>query len=75
MISNKQRLPSLILPGALLKHLFFALSRLTCSLKGPPKQDSMVQSLWLDDSDCTPSTSSSPGKKERKIEKTLYLGF
>lgn len=26
----------------------------------------MVQSMWLDDSDCTPSTSSSPGKKERK---------
>uniref|UniRef100_A0A674GVD0 Rap1 GTPase-activating protein 1 n=1 Tax=Taeniopygia guttata TaxID=59729 RepID=A0A674GVD0_TAEGU len=34
---------------------------LTCSLKGPPKQDSMIQSMWLDDSDCTPSTSSSPG--------------
>ncbi|XP_063004636.1 rap1 GTPase-activating protein 1-like isoform X5 [Melospiza melodia melodia] len=36
---------------------------LTCSLKGPPKQDSMVQSMWLDDSDCTPSTSSSPGSR------------
>ncbi|XP_075619080.1 rap1 GTPase-activating protein 1 isoform X4 [Balearica regulorum gibbericeps] len=35
----------------------------TCSLKGPPKQDSMVQSMWLDDSDCTPSTSSSPGSR------------
>ncbi|KFW86588.1 Rap1 GTPase-activating protein 1, partial [Phalacrocorax carbo] len=33
---------------------------LMCSLEGPPKQDSMVQSMWLDDSDCTPSTSSSP---------------
>nr|XP_012425388.3 rap1 GTPase-activating protein 1 isoform X3 [Taeniopygia guttata] len=36
---------------------------LTCSLKGPPKQDSMIQSMWLDDSDCTPSTSSSPGSR------------
>ncbi|XP_030920279.1 rap1 GTPase-activating protein 1 isoform X2 [Geospiza fortis] len=36
---------------------------LTCSLKGPPKQDSVVQSMWLDDSDCTPSTSSSPGSR------------
>ncbi|XP_040450882.1 rap1 GTPase-activating protein 1-like isoform X2 [Falco naumanni] len=36
---------------------------LTCSLEGPPKQDSMVQSMWLDDSDCTPSTSSSPGSR------------
>ncbi|XP_064580144.1 rap1 GTPase-activating protein 1-like isoform X4 [Zonotrichia leucophrys gambelii] len=36
---------------------------LTCSLKGPPKQDSMVQSMWLDDSDCTPSTSSTPGSR------------
>ncbi|XP_041887308.1 rap1 GTPase-activating protein 1-like isoform X13 [Corvus hawaiiensis] len=36
---------------------------LMCSLKGPPKQDSMVQSMWLDDSDCTPSTSSSPGSR------------
>ncbi|XP_054126093.1 rap1 GTPase-activating protein 1-like isoform X4 [Melozone crissalis] len=36
---------------------------LTCSLKGPPKQDSMVQSMWLDDSDCTPSPSSSPGSR------------
>ncbi|XP_056360455.1 rap1 GTPase-activating protein 1-like isoform X11 [Oenanthe melanoleuca] len=36
---------------------------LTCSLKGPPKRDSMVQSMWLDDSDCTPSTSSSPGSR------------
>ncbi|XP_068038933.1 rap1 GTPase-activating protein 1-like isoform X6 [Anomalospiza imberbis] len=36
---------------------------LTGSLKGPPKQDSMVQSMWLDDSDCTPSTSSSPGSR------------
>lgn len=50
-------------------HLLCPLQELTCSLKGPPKQDSMVQSMWLDDSDCTPSTSSSPGKKERKIEK------
>ncbi|NWX27624.1 RPGP1 protein, partial [Notiomystis cincta] len=31
---------------------------LTCSLKRPPKQDSMV--CGMDDSDCTPSTSSSP---------------
>ncbi|XP_033372767.1 rap1 GTPase-activating protein 1-like isoform X7 [Parus major] len=36
---------------------------LMCSLKGPPKQDSVVQSMWLDDSDCTPSTSSSPGSR------------
>ncbi|XP_069642163.1 rap1 GTPase-activating protein 1 isoform X3 [Haliaeetus albicilla] len=36
---------------------------LTCSLEGPPKQDSVVQSMWLDDSDCTPSTSSSPGSR------------
>ncbi|XP_050187708.1 rap1 GTPase-activating protein 1-like isoform X4 [Myiozetetes cayanensis] len=36
---------------------------LTCSLEGPPKQDSMVQNMWLDDSDCTPSTSSSPGSR------------
>ncbi|XP_072735306.1 rap1 GTPase-activating protein 1-like isoform X2 [Ciconia boyciana] len=36
---------------------------LMCSLEGPPKQDSMVQSMWLDDSDCTPSTSSSPGSR------------
>ncbi|RLV98993.1 hypothetical protein DV515_00010137 [Chloebia gouldiae] len=36
---------------------------LTGSLKGPPKQDSMIQSMWLDDSDCTPSTSSSPGSR------------
>ncbi|XP_063210238.1 rap1 GTPase-activating protein 1-like isoform X5 [Chroicocephalus ridibundus] len=36
---------------------------LMCSLEGPPKQDSMVQSMWLDESDCTPSTSSSPGSR------------
>ncbi|XP_071670854.1 rap1 GTPase-activating protein 1-like isoform X4 [Patagioenas fasciata] len=36
---------------------------LMCSLKGLPKQDSMVQTMWLDDSDCTPSTSSSPGSR------------
>ncbi|KAM6286028.1 rap1 GTPase-activating protein 1-like isoform 5-T5 [Spheniscus humboldti] len=36
---------------------------LMCSLEGPRKQDSMVQSIWLDDSDCTPSTSSSPGSR------------
>ncbi|KAM6096212.1 rap1 GTPase-activating protein 1-like isoform 3-T4 [Chlamydotis macqueenii] len=36
---------------------------LMCSLEGCPKQDSMVQSMWLDDSDCTPSTSSSPGSR------------
>ncbi|XP_021404830.2 uncharacterized protein LOC144245863 [Lonchura striata] len=36
---------------------------LTCSLKGPPKKDSMIQSMWLDDNDCTPSTSSSPGSR------------
>ncbi|XP_076202621.1 rap1 GTPase-activating protein 1-like isoform X5 [Aptenodytes patagonicus] len=36
---------------------------LMCSLEGPRKQDSMVQSMWLDDSDCTPSTSSSPGSR------------
>ncbi|XP_065532138.1 rap1 GTPase-activating protein 1-like isoform X1 [Lathamus discolor] len=36
---------------------------LMCSLEGPPKQDSVVHSVWLDDSDCTPSTSSSPGSR------------
>ncbi|KAM6418056.1 rap1 GTPase-activating protein 1-like isoform 5-T6 [Pluvialis apricaria] len=36
---------------------------LMCSLEGPPKQDSMVPSMCLDDSDCTPSTSSSPGSR------------
>ncbi|XP_064884512.1 rap1 GTPase-activating protein 1 isoform X3 [Columba livia] len=36
---------------------------LMCSLKGLPKQDSVVQTMWLDDSDCTPSTSSSPGSR------------
>ncbi|XP_014803005.1 PREDICTED: rap1 GTPase-activating protein 1-like isoform X4 [Calidris pugnax] len=36
---------------------------LMCSLEGPPKQDSMIQSMWLDDGDCTPSTSSSPGSR------------
>ncbi|XP_053911951.1 rap1 GTPase-activating protein 1 isoform X4 [Cuculus canorus] len=36
---------------------------LMCSLEGLPKQDSMIQSMWLDDSDCTPSTSSSPGSR------------
>ncbi|KAM9567945.1 rap1 GTPase-activating protein 1-like isoform 4-T4 [Guaruba guarouba] len=36
---------------------------LMCSLEGPPKQDSVVHSIWLDDSDCTPSTSSSPGSR------------
>ncbi|XP_068812572.1 rap1 GTPase-activating protein 1 isoform X7 [Struthio camelus] len=33
------------------------------SLEGPPKQDSLVQSMWLDESDCTPTTSSSPGSR------------
>ncbi|XP_030327608.1 rap1 GTPase-activating protein 1-like isoform X4 [Strigops habroptila] len=36
---------------------------LMCSLEGPPKQDSVVHSMWLDDGDCTPSTSSSPGSR------------
>ncbi|XP_065482893.1 rap1 GTPase-activating protein 1-like isoform X1 [Caloenas nicobarica] len=36
---------------------------LMCSLKGLPKQDSMIQTMWLDDSACTPSTSSSPGSR------------
>ncbi|XP_062827828.1 rap1 GTPase-activating protein 1 isoform X5 [Anolis carolinensis] len=33
---------------------------LMCSLEGPQKQDSLVQSAWLDDSVCTPSSTSSP---------------
>ncbi|XP_026708135.1 rap1 GTPase-activating protein 1 isoform X3 [Athene cunicularia] len=36
---------------------------LMCSLEGTPKQDSVIQSMWLDESDCTPSTSSSPGSR------------
>ncbi|XP_075295046.1 rap1 GTPase-activating protein 1 isoform X5 [Opisthocomus hoazin] len=36
---------------------------LMCSLEGTPKQDSVVQSMWLDDSDCTPSFSSSSGSR------------
>uniref|UniRef100_A0A8D0DKC5 Rap-GAP domain-containing protein n=1 Tax=Salvator merianae TaxID=96440 RepID=A0A8D0DKC5_SALMN len=35
-------------------------AELMCSLEGPQKQDSMVQSAWLDDSVCTPSSTSSP---------------
>ncbi|XP_064374996.1 rap1 GTPase-activating protein 1-like isoform X1 [Dromaius novaehollandiae] len=35
---------------------------LTCSPEGPPKQDSLV-SMWLDESDCKPTTSSSPGSR------------
>ncbi|KGL75159.1 Rap1 GTPase-activating protein 1, partial [Tinamus guttatus] len=31
---------------------------LICSLEGPSKQDSMVQSMWLDENDCTLTTSS-----------------
>lgn len=33
---------------------------LMCSLEGPQKQDSLVQSAWLDDTVCTPSSTSSP---------------
>ncbi|KAJ6653600.1 hypothetical protein lerEdw1_009034 [Lerista edwardsae] len=36
-------------------------AELMCSLEGPQKQDSVVQSAWLDDSVCTPSSTSSPG--------------
>ncbi|XP_074667006.1 rap1 GTPase-activating protein 1-like isoform X7 [Strix aluco] len=36
---------------------------LMCSLESTPKQDSVIQSMWLDESDCTPSTSSSPGSR------------
>ncbi|KAJ7335863.1 hypothetical protein JRQ81_013804 [Phrynocephalus forsythii] len=35
-------------------------AELICSLEGPQKQDSLVQSAWLDDSVCTPSSTSSP---------------
>ncbi|ETE60593.1 Rap1 GTPase-activating protein 1, partial [Ophiophagus hannah] len=37
-------------------------AELMCSLEGPQKQDSLVQNAWLDDSVCTPSSTSSPGK-------------
>ncbi|XP_078240882.1 rap1 GTPase-activating protein 1 isoform X4 [Pogona vitticeps] len=35
-------------------------AELMCSLEGPQKQDSLVQNSWLDDSVCTPSSTSSP---------------
>ncbi|XP_058023182.1 rap1 GTPase-activating protein 1-like [Ahaetulla prasina] len=35
-------------------------AELMCSLEGPQKQDSLVQNAWLDDSVCTPSSTSSP---------------
>ncbi|XP_070598136.1 rap1 GTPase-activating protein 1-like [Erythrolamprus reginae] len=35
-------------------------AELMCSLDGPQKQDSLVQNAWLDDSVCTPSSTSSP---------------
>ncbi|XP_074976132.1 rap1 GTPase-activating protein 1-like isoform X4 [Caretta caretta] len=35
-------------------------TELICSLEGPQKRDSLVQSVWLDDSVGTPSSASSP---------------
>ncbi|XP_077777615.1 rap1 GTPase-activating protein 1-like isoform X5 [Podarcis muralis] len=35
-------------------------AELMCSLEGPQKQESLTQSAWLDDSVCTPSSTSSP---------------
>ncbi|KAH1185725.1 hypothetical protein KIL84_018474, partial [Mauremys mutica] len=35
-------------------------TELMCSLEGPQKRDSLVQSVWLDDSVGTPSSASSP---------------
>ncbi|XP_025056509.1 rap1 GTPase-activating protein 1-like [Alligator sinensis] len=36
-------------------------TELMCSVSGPQKRDSLVQSVWLDDIVCTPSSGSSPG--------------
>lgn len=66
MNSNKQATLPDFTKCFIKTHLLCPLQELMCSLKGLPKQDSVVQTMWLDDSDCTPSTSSSPGKKERK---------
>ncbi|KAF7241154.1 Rap1 GTPase-activating protein 1 [Varanus komodoensis] len=35
-------------------------AELMCSLEGPQKQDTLVQNAWLEDSVCTPSSTSSP---------------
>ncbi|KYO46492.1 rap1 GTPase-activating protein 1 isoform A [Alligator mississippiensis] len=35
-------------------------TELMCSVSGPQKRDSLVQSVWLDDIVCTPSSGSSP---------------
>ncbi|XP_059582806.1 rap1 GTPase-activating protein 1 isoform X4 [Alligator mississippiensis] len=53
-------------------------TELMCSVSGPQKRDSLVQSVWLDDIVCTPSSGSSPERRpaEQRCKRTslhIYL--